>query len=106
MSPDRDPAGRRYVVRGRRPFPLALLAVDRAWPATSLDARTIEVSLRFPDDHEVALRTDAGRRPGFAAWAEHGWTVTEVEGWDRDEWRALIEDYADGGRELRAERQR
>ena len=93
---------RTYVVRGRTPFPTRLLALDESWPATAADAEVMERSRETPDEVRVRLRTDAQKKPHFAKWAEWDWTVSDVEGWSKDETLQVLNDYADGGSEHRA----
>lgn len=98
--PCRDDEPLTFTVRGRRPFPVALLANEQAWPGSGLDGRLIEASLTYPDEYEVTLRT-VRDRPTFARWAENGWTVVDVKGWTPDDTLRLLTDYADGGTDTR-----
>lgn len=66
-----------YRVRGRGRFPIDMLRVGHAWPATTRDADRVAMSLLLVSEprktYEVTLC--ATLLPGTHQWALAGWEV-------------------------------
>jgi hypothetical protein len=71
-----------FTVRGRGPFPSAMLLEDKCWPADIESAESIlyaDRSIIRPIKLKRHVEVGSTEKPDVTAWRQMGWTVDDVK---------------------------